>query len=78
MSNGTNRYSKRRFIQIKSRKENMKRQIKLQEDKIKRKNELLSQMNTVLENYKKTQNLKHVSLDSNINPNYVEQGIISY
>ena len=30
-------------------------------------------MNTVLENYKKTQNLKRASIDSNINPNYVKQ-----
>ena len=70
-----NKYSllKEDLSKLNHEKKNLERQIKLKEDQIKRKNELISQMDTVLENYKKTQNLKQASIDSNINPNYVEQ-----
>lgn len=47
--------------------------IKLEEDKIKRNNQILSQMDTVLANYRKSQNLKQAAIDSNLNPNTVEQ-----
>lgn len=51
----------------------MEKQIKLEEDKIKRNNELRAQIDIVLNYYKKTQNLKQAAIDSNINSNTVEQ-----
>ncbi len=51
----------------------LEKQIKLEEDKIKRNNEIMSQIDEVLNNYKKSQNLKQAAIDSNISPNHVEQ-----
>ena len=51
----------------------LEKQIKLEEDKIKRNNEIMSQIDDVLNNYKKSQNLKQAAIDSNISPNHVEQ-----
>ena len=54
-------------------KQDLQHQIKLKEDEIKRTNDILSQMNTVLDNYKKTQSLKQAAIDSKISPEHVEQ-----
>lgn len=70
-----NRYVllKENLSKLTKQKRDLEGKIKLEEDKIKRKNQILSQMDEVLENYKKSQNLKQAALDSNINPNYVKQ-----
>lgn len=54
-------------------KSDLEIQIKLEEDKIKRNNEIKNQMDKVLKNYKKTQDLEKSAIDSNINPNNVCQ-----
>lgn len=70
-----NRYAllKENLSKLTKQKRDLEGKIKLEEDKIKRKNQILSQMNEVLENYNKSQNLKQAALESNINPNYVKQ-----
>ena len=70
-----NKYSilQNEISKLNKQKQDLESQIKLEEDKIKRNNEITLQMNKVLRNYKKSQNLKQASLDSNINPNYVDQ-----
>ncbi|WP_298522520.1 hypothetical protein [uncultured Methanobrevibacter sp.] len=50
----------------------IKKQKTLEEEKIKRVNEMLSQMGDVLKNYEKTKNLKQAAIESNINPFTVE------
>ena len=64
---------KNELSKLKQQKSILEHEIKLEEDKIKRNDQILSQMNTVLENYKKTQSLKQAAIDSNINPNNVQQ-----
>ncbi|WP_298523724.1 hypothetical protein [uncultured Methanobrevibacter sp.] len=61
------------LFKLNRKKQELERQIKLEEDKIKRNNEILAQMNEVLENYRNTQDLKQAAIDSKINPNTVEQ-----
>lgn len=61
------------LYKLNKEKQELESQIKLEEDKIKRNNEILAQMEEVLTNYKKTQNLKQAAIDSKINPNTVEQ-----
>ena len=70
-----NKYSslKNSLTNLNKQKIDLENQIKLKEDQLKRKNEILAQMNKVLNNYKKTQDLKKSAIDSNINPNHVEQ-----
>ena len=64
---------KEELIKLNQKKVILEKEIKLEEDKIRRMNEITSQMNTVLKNYKKTQSLKQAAIDSNINPDYVKQ-----
>lgn len=61
------------LFKLNKEKQTLEKQIKLEEDKIKRNNEILAQMDEVLENYKTTQDLKQASIDSKINPNTVKQ-----
>lgn len=70
-----NKYSllKNDLIKLNNEKRDLEKQIKLEEDKIKRNNQILSQMDEVLINYRKTQSLKQSAIDSKINPNTVEQ-----
>lgn len=70
-----NRYSllKENLSKLKKQKTTLESKIKLEEDKVKRSNQIRSQMDEVLANYKKSQSLKQAALDSNINPNYVTQ-----
>lgn len=70
-----NKYSllKEDLTKLNNKKIELEKQIKLKQDKIKRKEEILAQMHLVLKKYKKTQNLKQASIDSNINPDYVNQ-----
>ena len=70
-----NRYSilKNELSQLKKQKNDLEDKIKLEEDKIKRNNEIRLKMDVVLDNYQKSQNLKQAAIDSNINPNTVEQ-----
>ncbi|MDO5859862.1 hypothetical protein [Methanobrevibacter sp.] len=70
-----NRHSilKNDLIKLKRKKDNLDYQIKLEKDKIKRNDENLKRMDKVLKNYRKTQNLKQAAIDSDINPEHVEQ-----
>ena len=70
-----NKYSllKDDLFKLNNEKTTLEKQIKLEEDKIKRNNQILAQMDEVLKNYKKTQNLEHAAIDSKINPNHVNQ-----
>lgn len=70
-----NKYSllKDELFKLSKQKTELEKQIKLEEDKIKRNNEIKAKMDQVLKNYRKTQNLKEAAIDSNINPDYVEQ-----
>lgn len=72
-----NQYSilKNELTKLLRKKEDLESQIKLEEDKIKRKIEILSQMDNVLDNYQNTQNLKQASIDARINYEYVQQWI---
>lgn len=64
---------KNELTKLNKQKFDLENQIKLEEDKIKRKNEILAQMDEVLKNYKKTQNLLQAAIDSKISFDYVEQ-----
>ena len=70
-----NRYSilKNDLTILKKQKHDLEAKIKLEEDKIRRNNEIRSQMDKVLKNYKKSQNLKQAAIDSNIHPGSVSQ-----
>lgn len=70
-----NKYSllKEELTRLNREKQNLQKQIKLKEDEIRRTNDILSQMNTVLDNYKKTQSLKQAAIDSKISPEHVDQ-----
>ena len=70
-----NKYSilKDKLTRLNNEKQNLQYQIKLKEDEIKRTHDILSQMNTVLDNYKKTQSLKQAAIDSKISLEHVEQ-----
>lgn len=63
------------LTKLNKQKLELENQIKLEEDKLKRKKEILARMDEVLGNYKKTQNLTQAAFDSQINPDYVEQWI---
>ena len=70
-----NKYSilKDKLTSLNNEKHDLQQQIKLKEDEIRRTNDILSQMNTVLDNYKKTQSLKQAAIDSKISPEHVDQ-----
>ena len=70
-----NEYSllKNELSKLKKKKDNLEGRIKLEEDKIKRKKEILSRMDRVIANYKKSQNLTLAATDSNISPDQVMQ-----
>ena len=70
-----NEYSllKNELSKLKKKKDNLEGRIKLEEDKIKRKKEILSRMDRVIANYKKSQNLTLAATDSNISPDHVMQ-----
>lgn len=70
-----NKYSllKNDLVKLNKQKADLENQIKLENDKVKRNNEILAQMNKVLDNYKKSQNLKQAAIDSKISPDNVEQ-----
>ena len=70
-----NEYStlKNKLTVLKKEKTNLENAIKLKKDRMKRHEELTNQMDSVLKNYQKTQNLKQSAIDSNINPDSVEQ-----
>lgn len=61
------------LTKLKARKSELEAQIKLENDRIKKSNEIKAKMDVVLKNYKKTQSLKQAALDSGIRPEYVEQ-----
>lgn len=61
------------LVKLNKKKHVLESKIKLEEDKIKRRDEILSQMNLVLDNYKKSQNLRQAAIDSNIHPDHVKQ-----
>ncbi|MDO5859876.1 hypothetical protein [Methanobrevibacter sp.] len=64
---------KDKLNRLKKKRQDLEYQINLKKDQIKRNNEILAQMDKVLENYAKTQNLKQAAIDSGIDPNHVEQ-----
>ena len=51
----------------------MENSIQLKRDQIRRNEEISAQINLVLANYRKTQNLKQAAIDSKIDPEHVEQ-----
>ena len=61
------------LVKLKEQKQVLESEIKLKRDQIRKANELLALMDNVLDNYKKSQNLKQAAIDSNINPNSVNQ-----
>lgn len=61
------------LFRLNKTKTELEKKIKLENDKIKRNEKILAKMDNVLKNYRKTQNLKLASIDSNINPNHVAQ-----
>lgn len=58
---------------LKKQKTTLENQINLKKDQIKRNNDILAQMDRVLYNYKKSQNLMRAAADSKINPDLVKQ-----
>ncbi len=58
---------------LKGKREDVKSQIRLEKDKIKRHNEIKSQMDRVIECYRKTRDLKKSAVESKIQPSSVEQ-----
>ena len=70
-----NKYSilKEDLSRLKSERNDLKNQIKLKKDQTKRKNQILAQMDKVIKNYRKTQNLTHAAVTSNISPDHVRQ-----
>ncbi len=70
-----NHYSilKNDLVKLKNEKSELEERIQLKKDRLKRKEEILSRMNLVLDNYRKSQNLKQAAIDSKIDPDHVEQ-----
>ncbi|MBE6500429.1 MAG: hypothetical protein E7Z80_07810 [Methanobrevibacter thaueri] len=70
-----NNYSilKNDLVKLNNQKTALEYEIKLEEDRVRRNNELLAKMDVVLDNYRKTHDLKQAAVDSNINPDYVQQ-----
>ena len=64
---------KNELAKLKRQKLELESQIKLEEDKIKRHKEIVARMDEVLDNYRKTQNLKQSAMDAGMDPNSVEQ-----
>ena len=64
---------KDKLTKLKTQKVDLENQIQLKKDQIRRNEEILSQMNLVLDNYRKTQNLKQAAIDSKIDPEHVKQ-----
>lgn len=58
---------------LKGKREDVKSQIQLEKDKIKRNNEIKSQMDRVIECYRNTRDLKKSAVESKIQPSSVEQ-----
>ncbi|WP_407374864.1 hypothetical protein [Methanobrevibacter sp.] len=61
------------FSKLKRKRHDLESQIKLEEDKIKRSNEIRAKMDIVIANYRKTQNLRQAAIDSKISPENVRQ-----
>ena len=70
-----NRHSmlKNDLSSLSKKRRDLEYQIKLKEDKIKRNNEILAQMDIVLENYRKSQSLKQAAIDSKISHDHIQQ-----
>ena len=64
---------KNELVKLKNKKSDLENQIQLKKDKIRRNEEISAQINLVLTNYRKTQNLKQAAIDSKIDPEHVEQ-----
>ena len=64
---------KNELAKLKRQKLELESQIKLEEDKIKRHKEIVARMDEVLDNYRRTQNLKQSAMDAGMDPNSVEQ-----
>ena len=64
---------KNQLVNLNRQKSDLEYQIKLEEDKLKRKRDILEKMDRVLKNYRKTSVLKQAAIDSNIDPNQVMQ-----
>lgn len=70
-----NKYSllKSDLVKLNKRKFDLEKQIKLENDKIRRNNQILAEMDEVLKNYKNSQNLKQAAIDSKKSPDHVQQ-----
>lgn len=61
------------LVKLKGKRKVLEDKIRLERDKVRRNNEIRSQMDAVLENYRKTHDLKKAAADSKISPDHVEQ-----
>ena len=70
ISSQWNRYSilKNTLAELKKQKTDLENKIQLKRDRIRRNEAIKSQMNLVLENYRKTQNLRQAAIDAHISP----------
>ena len=75
ISSQWNRYSilKNTLAELKKQKTDLENKIQLKRDRIRRNEAIKSQMNLVLENYRKTQNLRQAAIDAHISPDSAEQ-----
>lgn len=61
------------LVKLNNKKHELENSIQLKRDQIRRNEEISAQINLVLTNYKKSQNLKQAAVDSKIDPEHVEQ-----
>lgn len=64
---------KSRLTELNREKTDLEYEIQLERDRIKRDEEIRNQIDLVLENYRKTQNIRDAAIASNINPDSAEQ-----
>lgn len=61
------------LFKLKTQKEDLEYKIRLEMDRIKRKNQLKEKLDLIITNYEKSQNLKDAAIEANVNPNQAEQ-----
>ena len=61
------------LFKLKTQKEDLEYKIKLEKDRIKRKNQLKEKLDLIITNYEKSQNLRDAAIDANVNPDQAEQ-----
>jgi len=61
------------LFRLNTQKDDLEYKIKLENDKIKRKNQLREKLDLIITNYEKSQNLKDAAIEANVNPDQAEQ-----